>query len=399
MNTPYDVVVVGAGIVGAASAWQILRQWPQCRLLILEKEQAPARHQSGRNSGVVHAGVYYPPGSLKARMCREGLAQTLDFCRRYGLAHRQCGKWIVAATQAELPGLESLRDRARANGLDPQWLGEAQMRERQPMLSGVAALEVADSAIVDYAAICQQLLQQVQSAGGELRCGVEVRAIEEGSRGVTLDTTANSIECKQLLCCAGLMSDRLVRLQGLACDFRIIPFRGEFFRLAGRCENWFEHLVYPVPDPNLPFLGVHLTPRIDGAVLAGPNALLALAHEGYQRRDLDFSSLADMLGFPGFWRLLARHRRAGLGELANALSRQRYLGLLQRYCPAIEACDLLPAPAGVRAQAVNRRGEMLQDFHFVHTARSVHVGNAPSPAATSALPIGAYIAEQVLARR
>ncbi|MGB1456625.1 FAD-dependent oxidoreductase [Spongiibacter marinus] len=358
MAARYDVIVVGAGIVGAASAWQILRQWPACRLLIIEKESAPAQHQSSHNSGVVHAGVYYPAGSLKARMCREGLQQTRDFCQRHALPFRQCGKWIVAATPQQVPGLKALEARARQNGLAPTWLSE-----------------------------------------GELRCALPVDRIDERTSEIVVGSGEQTFHARQLLCCAGLMSDRLARLQGIDCDFRIIPFRGEFYRLAPRCDDWVPHLVYPVPDPTLPFLGVHLTPRVGGGVLAGPNAILALAREGYRRRDIDAASLREMASFTGFWRLLASHSRAGLRELHNAYSARHYLKGLQQYCPAIELPDLLPAPAGVRAQAVSRRGELLNDFHFLQSARSIHVGNAPSPAATSALPIGEHIAAQVLARR
>ncbi len=399
MAACYDVIVVGAGIVGAASAWQILRQWPACRLLIIEKESAPAQHQSSHNSGVVHAGVYYPAGSLKARMCREGLQQTRDFCQRHALPFRQCGKWIVAATPQQVPGLKALEARAMQNGLAPTWLSEGELRERQPMLAGVAALSVKESAIVDYAAICRQLLHDVQRAGGELRCALPVDRIDERTSEIVVGSGEQTFHARQLLCCAGLMSDRLARLQGIDCDFRIIPFRGEFYRLAPRCDDWVPHLVYPVPDPTLPFLGVHLTPRVGGGVLAGPNAMLALSREGYRRRDIDAASLREMASFPGFWRLLASHPRAGLRELHNAYSARHYLKGLQQYCPAIELHDLLPAPAGVRAQAVSRRGELLNDFHFLQSARSIHVGNAPSPAATSALPIGEHIAAQVLARR
>ncbi|WP_372863311.1 L-2-hydroxyglutarate oxidase [Spongiibacter sp.] len=399
MSRRYDVIVVGCGIVGAASAWQILQRWPDCRLLMLEKESAPARHQSGRNSGVVHAGVYYPAASLKARMCRQGLRQTRNFCESRALPFRQCGKWIVAASEGQLPGLALLQQLAVANGLAPQYLTQGAMREQEPALAGVAALAVAESAIVDYAAICRQLLAEVQAAGGDICYGAEVTAIDERTDEMVLQTRAGDYSSALLLACAGLMSDRLARLQGLDCDFRIVPFRGEFYRLAPRCESWLSRLVYPVPDPSLPFLGVHLTPLINGGVVAGPNAVLALAREGYRRRDVDVVTLLELLGFAGFWRLLARHGAAGLDELRSSLSKRRYLEQLQQYCPALEVGDLMSAPAGVRAQAVSRRGDLLQDFVFLSSRRSVHVGNAPSPAATSALPIGEHIAQLILQRR
>ncbi len=399
MSRRYDVIVVGCGIVGAASAWQILQRWPDCRLLMLEKESAPARHQSGHNSGVVHAGVYYPVASLKARMCREGLAKTREFCQSRALPFRQCGKWIVAASEAQLPGLKALQQRATANGLAPQYLTQAAMREQEPALAGVAALAVAESAIVDYAAICRQLLAEVQAAGGDICYGGEVTAINERADEVVVQTRAGDFAGDLLLGCAGLMSDRLARMQGLGCDFRIVPFRGEFYRLAPRCDSWMSRLVYPVPDPSLPFLGVHLTPQVYGGIAAGPNAVLALAREGYRWRDIEPTALAELAGFPGFWRLLARHAAAGVSELHNSLSRRHYLSLLQQYCPALTLGDLQSAPAGVRAQAVNRRGELLQDFVFLSSRRTVHVGNAPSPAATSAFPIGEHIAQLLMQRR
>jgi len=392
----YDVIIVGAGIVGAASAWQLLKQKPDSRVLILEKEAAPARHQSGRNSGVLHAGVYYPAGSLKARMCREGLQQTEAFCREHQLPFSRCGKWIVATNAHQLRGLGELQQRAKANGLNPEWLVRDAMREQEPELRGEAALAVSESAIVDYSAICQALLDQAQAAGAELKTEAEVLGITESQRDIRVFTRAGEFTSSQLLCCAGLMADRLAKLQGLDCPLHIVPFRGEFYQLAARCESWVSRLIYPVPDPALPFLGVHLTPRVDGRLLAGPNAVLALAREGYRWSDVEWRSLAELIGFRGFWALVRRHHRAAVSELHNSLSKRRYLQLLQAYYPSLTMDDLSPAPAGVRAQAVSPKGELLHDFAFLESRRSVHVINAPSPAATSALPIGRHLVERLL---
>ena len=393
---PYDVIIVGAGIVGAAAAWQLLQVQPDSRVLILEKESTVACHQTGRNSGVLHAGVYYPAGSLKARMCREGMHDTEQFCERKQLPFRRCGKWIVATEDSQLSRLSQLQKRAMANGLQPQWLSREAIAEQQPALRGEAALSVAESAIVDYAAICRALLDEAQAAGAELITDAQVLGITESQRDIRVFSRAGDFAAGKLLCCAGLMADRLARLQGLDCALRIVPFRGEFYRLAPRCEHWVSKLIYPVPDPALPFLGVHVTPTVDGRLLAGPNAVLALSREGYRWSDIDAKTLTELAGFRGFWALARRHYRTGLAEIHNSLSRQRYLQLLQAYCPGLNLDDLSPAPAGVRAQAVTPRGELLHDFAFIDSRRSVHVINAPSPAASSAFPIARHLVARLL---
>ncbi|GAB3371075.1 L-2-hydroxyglutarate oxidase [Spongiibacter taiwanensis] len=393
-----DAIIIGAGIVGAATAWHLQQQRPHWRIVILEKESDPAQHQSGHNSGVVHAGVYYAPGSLKARFCREGLAKTLAFCDEHDIKYRQCGKLIVARDQSQLATLESLRQRALENGLQVSGLSGAALREREPRLVGSAAIHVADTAVVDYRQVTRKLLSLFEQAGGSVRCGEKVVVLDEDARGVSVETTVASLRCDRLINCAGLAADRLVRLMGLPCDFQIIPFRGEFYRLGARCSNWLNHLVYPVPNPALPFLGVHLTLTVGGDITAGPNAVLAWAREGYHRGDADLGDIVDMMRFRGFWRLLWQHWPAGIQEILNSYSRRRYALQLQGYCPDIMPEDLHPHPAGVRAQAVTLGGELMHDFHFVRSPRSLHVGNAPSPAATSALPIGAHISAQILAQ-
>lgn len=396
MLASYDAIVIGAGIVGASTAWQLQQQRPDWRILILDKEAEPAQHQSGHNSGVVHAGVYYPPGSMKAQFCKEGWQQTLAFCDRHNIQYRQCGKLIVARDQSELPGLDALRQRASQNGLQVSRLSATELREREPYLRGAGAIEIPASAVVDYRQITHTLLTLFQGSGGELELGSEVQALHEEAGGVTVETASRSLFCRHLVCCAGLMADRMVRLMGLPCDFQIIPFRGEFYRLAARCDNWLSHLVYPVPNPSLPFLGVHLTLAVKGGVTAGLNAALAWRREGYHRGDVSLADSVEMLRFAGFWKLLKRHWRAGLKEMSHSYSKGLYLALLQRYCPDIMADDLSAHSSGVRAQAVGVNGELMQDFHFIRTVNSLHVCNAPSPAATSALPIGRHIVAQLL---
>lgn len=391
----YDFILIGGGIVGAATAWQLLQRFPGRRLLLLEKEPECARHQTGRNSGVIHAGVYYTPGSLKARLCREGAAATVAFCREYGLPWERCGKLLVATNALELERMRALAERCRQNGIDFTALDAGALREREPVVTGLGALYVPATGMTDYAAICRQLLALVAAAGGEIRYGSEAKAVVEHADGIVVTTERDEYRGDYLVACAGLMADRLARLQGLAVEFRIVPFRGEYFRLREDNAPALHHHIYPIPDPALPFLGIHLTRMIDGGVTIGPNAVLAAGREAYLRGRPDWRELGERAVFPGFWRLLARYRRAGLEEFLNSRSPARYLRQAQKYCPQLCLADLQPHPAGIRAQAVSSRGELLQDFLLIDSRRSLHVCNAPSPAATSALPIGAFIVEQV----
>lgn len=391
----WDIIVIGAGIVGASTAWHLVREFPRQRILVLDKEAEPGVHQTGHNSGVIHAGVYYPPGSLKQRFCREGLKATKQFCRERGIAVDDCGKLIVATDALEHERLLALQERCRHNRLRAEYLSADGLGEREPRVQGVAALWVPETAVVDFRRICRAMLEEFRQRGGELRFNARVQNMVETSGEVAIETADTTYRAAHVVVCAGLMADRLVRMMGLPCGFRIVPFRGEFYRLHERCDDWFRHLIYPVPDPAMPFLGVHLTRTVDGHVLAGPNAVLGLRREAYRRADIAVDDLIDMLAFGGFWKVMARHWQAGLSELANAVSKRRYLRYLQRYCPALEHGDLLPFPAGVRAQAVNRKGELVQDFLFADSKRSLHVANAPSPAATSAIPIGKYVVERL----
>lgn len=399
-----DVVVIGGGIVGLATAYEILRRRPGADVLILEKESDVAQHQSGHNSGVIHAGVYYAPGSLMARFCREGAARTRDYCTEKRIPFSDTGKLVVATTPLEVQRLEELTERARANGLTVTPLNAAELREREPSITGMAALHVHASGITDYPGVCRALASDIAAAGGEVRTSTEVLAIDEsvGSVALTLRQTndQNGWEtaetAHQVIVCAGLQADRLASMSGLnhgADSFQIVPFRGEYYRLPTSRNDLIAALIYPVPDPALPFLGVHLTRTIDGGVTVGPNAVLGFSREGYRKGSVKVRDVAKFARFPGMWNVARTHWRTGLAEQRNSWRRQGYLELVRRYCPELTVDDLLPEPAGIRAQAVLRDGTLVHDFLVRRTDRTVHVCNAPSPAATSAFPIAEHIVD------
>ncbi|MBI2994579.1 MAG: L-2-hydroxyglutarate oxidase [Gammaproteobacteria bacterium] len=390
-----DVIIIGGGIVGASTAWQLKQRFPGRSVLLLEKEAGFGFHQTGHNSGVIHAGVYYEPGSLKARFCREGLTATLGFCRREGIPHEQCGKLIVAVEDAEFSRLEALYDRCWRNGVRAERLDAVALREREPNVDGRAAIFVPETGIVDYGAVCRRMLEKFRAAGGQCRTNTEVTAIREDNNRVEVATSAGSFQGERLVACAGLMSDRLALEQGLKIDFRIVPVRGEFYRLPDNRRGFIKHLIYPVPDPALPFVGVHLTRTVDGGITVGPNAVLGWKREGYGQFNFNAADALDVVRFPGFWKLAARHWRHGISEYANALWKRGYLKQVQRLCPELTLDDLLPHPAGIRAQAVKTDGTLAHDFLFAESPRSLHVCNAPSPAATSAIPIGAHICDKI----
>jgi L-2-hydroxyglutarate oxidase len=390
----FDIVVIGGGIVGLSTAMQLSQRFPGLAIGVLEKEQMLASHQTGRNSGVIHAGVYYEPGSLKATFCREGSAATMQFCKQYGIRFDQRGKMLVATSRDELPRMEKLHERAVANGLEVHRVSKDELTEREPHVAGLAALFIPASGIVDYGEITRCMGALLIEAGGTILTDVEVSQINEQPDGVemTLDT-GMLLSARHVIVCAGVNADRLARMCGLAKDIAIIPFRGEYFRLSADKNNIVDHLIYPIPEPSLPFLGVHLTPMIGGFITVGPNAVLAFARDGYRLGNIAPKDLWEMVRFPGFRRVMMDNIRYGVSEMANSLSRRRYLALCQRYCPELELSDLHPHPAGIRAQAVSRDGRLLHDFLIERTARTIHVLNAPSPAATSALPIGKHIAD------
>jgi L-2-hydroxyglutarate oxidase LhgO len=389
--------IVGGGILGLALARLIVREEPGADVVVLEKEHAVALHQTGRNSGVVHAGLYYEPGSLKARLCRRGMGLLQAYCAQQGIAYEECGKVVVATEEGELGRLERIHERSVANGVpDVAMVGGARLRELEPHAAGIAALHSPRTAIVDFAAVARALAAEVEAAGGAVRLGAEVVRIADEPHARPRAELAGGIavEADAIVVCAGLHADRLARASGQPADPRIVPFRGEYWALKPERSGLVNGLIYPVPDPALPFLGVHLTKRIDGAVLVGPNAVLALAREGYRRRDVVPADAADALRWGGTWRVFGRYWRTGAAELARSASRRAFVHAARRYVPELTPDDVVPAHAGVRAQAVGADGRLVDDFRLASSGRVAWVRNAPSPAATSSLAI----AEELLAR-
>ena len=380
-------VVVGGGIVGLATAYQLVREYPDATVTVVEKERTWGAHQTGHNSGVIHAGVYYPPGSLKARLCKAGSRSMVEFCTEHGIAVDVCGKLIVATDPAEVPRLHALYERSMANDLPVRLLDPAQAKEYEPAVACVAALHVASTGIVDFGAVCVRLAELLASAGARLHLGSAVTGI----RPDRVTTTDGEIPADVLVNCAGLHADRVARLAGVVPPVRIVPFRGEYYELRPDRRDLVRGLIYPVPDPQFPFLGVHLTRMIDGSVHAGPNAVLALAREGYRWGAIRPRDVLDAATYPGLWRLGRRHWRYGLGEVRRSLSKRRFTASLARLVPALTMDDLQPAGAGVRAQAIRPDGGLVDDFLIVRRDRQVHVLNAPSPAATSSLEIARHI--------
>lgn len=387
-----DVLVIGGGIVGLSTAHALARLAPGTRVVVLEKEDGPARHQTGRNSGVIHSGIYYKPGSLKARFAVRGAAEMVKFCAEHGIAHEVTGKLIVATERDELPRLHALVQRGRENGIPVRELGATQIAEYEPQVRGLAAIHVGTTGIVDYGRVAEQL---AESSGAEIVYGGAVDLISRRASGVAVRTTTGLVvRARVLVNCAGLQCDRIARLAGDDPGMRIVPFRGEYYDLNR--PELVRGLVYPVPDPAFPFLGVHLTRGIGGGVHVGPNAVPALAREGYGWGTVRPRDLADELAWPGSWRMAARHWRYGAGEVRRSVSKPAFVEAVRRLLPAVTAADLVPAAAGVRAQAVLRDGTLVDDFLIRESARTVHVLNAPSPAATASLPIGREIASRAL---
>lgn len=394
----YDFCVIGGGIVGLATARALLARNPGANLVLLEKEDSLGRHQTGRNSGVIHSGIYYAPGSLKAKLCREGSARTKEFCREHGIRYEERGKLIVATRDVEVPRLQALNERARQNGIETELLDAAAIREREPNITGLGAIHVPSAAIVSYTEVLTALAAELQASGAELRLRSSVEAIRETADGVEVVVGGEMLQCSRLVACAGIQSDRLASMAGLPIAHRIVPFRGEYFRLAPKLNDVVHAMIYPVPEPGLPFLGIHLTPMIDGSVSVGPNAVLGLAREGYAKGSINLRDLIETFSFPGFWGAISKNIGPGLTELGNTIFKSRYLEECRRYCPSLELADLTPMEPGIRAQAVMNDGTMQHDFLMLDSERMLHVCNAPSPAATSALPIGDMIADRLLAK-
>lgn len=396
----YDFCIVGGGIVGLSTAWQLQQRFTDKKVLLLEKQAQVGSGQTGHNSGVIHAGIYYAPNSLKADFCKRGLIATKQFCEQHKLPYETCGKLLVATDALELKRLADLETRAQANGIAITRLDEQALKATEPNIEGLGALLVHETGITNYRKITQKMADLFIQAGGTLLTEQTVCGIVEGTSAVEIQTTQHGQKhtffADYFIACAGLMADRLVKMQGLALDFQIIPYRGEYYRLSSEKNQLIKHLIYPVPDPELPFLGVHLTKMIDGSITVGPNAVQGFKREGYGSINFDFKDVFDMLRFTGFWKVSQKHFKTGLAELKDSWCKTGYLKRVQKYCKTIELADLAPYPAGVRAQAVSATGELYHDFLFKETKRTLHVCNAPSPAATSAIPIGEYLLARIV---
>ncbi|EPC04491.1 hydroxyglutarate oxidase [Litchfieldella anticariensis FP35 = DSM 16096] len=391
----YDFIVIGGGILGMSTAMQLIKAYPDHKMLVVEKEDALAQHQTGHNSGVIHAGVYYKPGSLKARFCLEGNRATKAFCDEHGIHYEACGKLLVATNDMEMQRMEALWERTRANGLERHWLNADELREREPNITGTGAIFVPSSGIVDFGEVTRAMAREFEHLGGGIQLSSRVTGIDERPHEVVVKTSQGELTTRYLIACSGLMADRIVRMVGKNPGFTICPFRGEYYQLPAQHNRIVNHLIYPIPDPSMPFLGVHLTRMIDGSVTVGPNAVLALKREGYRKSDISLPDMASMFSNRGILKALMGNLRPGMTEIKNSFSKKRYLEEVRKYCPSLTIDDLAPYPAGVRAQAISRDGKLIDDFLFVNSRRTVNVCNAPSPAATSALPIGAHIVAKV----
>lgn len=391
----YDITIVGGGIIGVSTAWQLQQSYPDASILLVEKESGLARHQTGHNSGVIHAGVYYQPGSLKADFCKRGAAATYAFCSEHGIPALQCGKLLVATDDIEYRRMVDLEKRCDQNGIVTHRWSEDDLRHREPRISGIGAFLVPSTGITDFPRITSKMAALFKEMGGRLELGRPLTTVLEARDHIRITVGNTPYRTRYLIACAGLMADRLASMMGIATDFRIIPFRGEYYRLPSRHNAIVNHLIYPIPDPELPFLGVHLTRMIDGSVTVGPNAVLGWKREGYGRINIGLRDVVDMLSYKGFWKVMQSNYKTGMAEFRDSLSRRGYLQRVRKYCPELNAQDLLPYPAGIRAQAVRKDGTLVHDFLFAETERSLHVCNAPSPAATSAIPIGEYLLEMI----
>jgi L-2-hydroxyglutarate oxidase len=393
-----DVAVIGGGIVGLATAYQLTQQFPERRVVVLEKEKDLALHQTGRNSGVLHSGIYYKPGSLRALNCRSGKQAMQQFCEAEGVDFEICGKVIVAVDESELPALERIFERGKLNGVQCEIIDRHRLAELEPHACGVRAIHVPETGIVHYRQVCARLAQRITERGGRIVTSARVLAVEPRSAGSVLQTTAGDFDAGIVVNCAGLHSDRVAKMSGQTGNARIVPFRGEYYGLRPEARHLVRNLIYPVPDPSFPFLGVHFTRMIEGGVECGPNAVLAFAREGYAKTDLNLRDLFETLAFPGFQRLATKYWRTGLGEMWRSFSKAAFVRALQRLLPAIRPEHLEPAPSGVRAQALASDGNLIDDFLILETDRVISLANAPSPAATASLNIARIVVEKLAER-
>ena len=395
MANSFDITIIGGGIVGLATALELTKRYPQRKLAILEKEDRLAAHQTGHNSGVIHSGIYYKPGSLKAQTCVAGAKAIIAFCQQHAIPYEICGKVVVATSPAELPRLEELHRRGTANGVEGmEMIGPERLREIEPHATGVRALHVPTTGIIDFPRVAQTYARLIQEKGGDLRLRHELRGIVRTDGGLILETSQESIHSKFMINCGGLHCDRIARLAGAQPDLQIVPFRGEYYTIAPQRRTLVKNLIYPVPDPAFPFLGVHFTRTIDGLVEAGPNAVLAFAREGYKKSDFDARDLRETLTFSGFRKMARTYWRTGLGEMFRSFSKQAFLAVLRRLLPELTLGDLQPGGSGVRAQAISSQGALIDDFMISVTGSALHVLNAPSPGATASLAIGTMIVDK-----
>lgn len=392
----YDIIIIGAGLVGLATAYQTKLKNPDSKILILEKENDVALHQSGHNSGVIHSGIYYKPGSLKAKNCIEGYNSVINFAEEHGIRYDLCGKIIVATSQEELPLLDNIYKRGVENGLqDLKYLSREEFREIEPHCEGVKAIKVPQTGIIDYPGIAKKIKELFEEAGGEVRFNHEVKNIIDKGSEIIVSTNISEFKTKKLISCAGLYSDKITKMTNEKNDVVIIPFRGEYYKIKDEKKYLVKHLIYPVPDPSFPFLGVHFTRMIDGNIEAGPNAVLAFKKEGYHFFDFNFNEAMQTMLWPGFRKIVAKYGKTGMGEMHRSLSKSAFTKALQKLLPEIQENDLVPGGSGVRAQACDRNGGLIDDFDIVKNGNIIHVRNAPSPAATSCLSIGNKISELI----
>lgn len=391
----YDIVIVGGGIVGLSTGMALLEMFPSYKLVVIEKEKEVAMHQTGHNSGVIHSGIYYKPGSLKARLAKKGNEEVIDFCQKYDIPVDRCGKLIIATKKQELPQLQALYERGLENDLELHRLSTAQFKEIEPFAEGLEAIHVPSTGIVNYKQVAKMYARIIEERGGEIMLSTEVIDIVEQSDGVDIRTKKGTVRGKLIINCGGLHCDRIAKKTKIETNMKIVPFRGEYFELKEEKRYLCNHLIYPVPNPDFPFLGVHFTRMIDGRIMIGPNAVLGLKREGYKKTDIHLGDLAETLMYPGFWRVVSANLKEGMKEIVRSLSKKVLVKELQRFIPEIKEEDLTSAKAGVRAQALDRSGKLIDDFLMIHNHRMVHVLNAPSPAATASIGIGRHIATEV----
>lgn len=391
----YDFAVIGGGIVGLSTAMTLGQQYPSAKILVLEKESRWAFHQTGNNSGVIHSGIYYKPGSYKAKFCRDGAQSMVDFCRSHNIPHEICGKVIIATQEKELPQLETLYQRGLENGLEVARLTKEEVLEYEPHVDCIAGVRVVSTGIADYKQVCQKYAELAGAQGADLRLNTRVNRMVETAAGRVLETNQGSFEAKYVINCAGLQSDRVAKMGNVDPQAKIIPFRGEYYELTPAKRHLVKGLIYPVPNPDFPFLGVHFTRMIDGSVHAGPNAVLSLKREGYKKTDFDLRDFVEVMTFPGFWKLAAKNADEGIQEIIRSFSKAAFVRSLQRLIPEVQMEDVVPTHAGVRAQALMNDGKLVDDFLIIDGKNSMHVCNAPSPAATSSLEIGKAIVDRI----